>query len=268
MKHNCKIKLFLLAILLFSGISLSARGITPVEGDYKGVISDINFTPLQLSIFSEEKMQLFDEKAHAFVVLGLISAQQKSSIIAFAPLCVVNNYFLQVATLGNLNGNNWGIAIAPIGNGHEKCYGLQVGFLNYISCKSGGIQAGFYNDRGMIQLGIRNQSGIVQIGFSNVGNHFMSEEAEKKEKTCVQFQLGLLNDADDDDSIQLGAINESGRVQFGLINTNEKDGFQFGLFNTSVGRWKNSFQIGILNYNKRSYIPWMPLINFDMGKKE
>ena len=135
MKHNCKIKLFLLAILLFSGISLSARGITPVEGDYKGVISDINFTPLQLSIFSEEKMQLFDEKAHAFVVLGLISAQQKSSIIAFAPLCVVNNYFLQVATLGNLNGNNWGIAIAPIGNGHEKSYGVQIGFMNYITMR-------------------------------------------------------------------------------------------------------------------------------------
>jgi len=45
---------------------------------------------------------------------------------------------------------------------------------------------------------------------------------------------------------------------------NVADKFQIGLFN--IGQNGATLQIGLLNYNPKSYIPWMPLINFDMGK--
>ena len=28
-----------------------------------------------------------------------------------------------------------------------------------------------------------------------------------------------------------------------------------------------TFQLGLLNYNPRSYIPWLPIVNWDMGRK-
>ena len=47
-------------------------------------------------------------------------------------------------------------------------------------------------------------------------------------------------------------------------------GFQFGLFNFTPGtenfEEKTSFQLGLLNYNSKSYIPWLPLVNWDMGR--
>jgi len=266
-------KKVLLFVILLSAIQLSARGIASVKGHYKGIISGVKFTPLQLSIFSSEKMQLFDETAYSIFSFGVLAVYQQYSIISVAPLCGVNNYFLQVAVLSNLNGDSRGIALALI-NAHNKNYGLQTGLLNYSGDKKWGMQTGIYNENGLLQLGILNYDGLVQIGFYNEGYYFLYdslEQATEKEKNIVGFQIGLFNNCDNT-CIQLGAVNGDGRIQFGLVNINKREGVQIGLFNAShdgyVVSLNTSVQLGLLNYNPRSYIPWLPLINWDMGKKE
>ena len=72
---------------------------------------------------------------------------------------------------------------------------------------------------------------------------------EEIEKHNELLQLCGINIAD---SVYIGIVNDSDKVQIGLLNN---------------GRNGALFQIGLLNYNPNSYVPWMPLINFDMGKK-
>ena len=69
------------------------------------------------------------------------------------------------------------------------------------------------------------------------------------------------------DFIQIGVANLNQEVQIGGLNIADlyKSGyFQCGLFN--VGSY--GVQIGLLNYNPGSYIPWMILFNFAMKPAE
>ena len=113
-----------------------------------------------------------------------------------------------------------------------------------------------------------NYDGLAQIGFYNEGYYFLYDN---KEKNMIGFQLGLLNNCNNA-CIQLGAFNgDGGKFQFGLVNVNKNDGVQIGLFNATSHRVvdkETSFQIGLLNYNPKSYIPWLPLVNWDMDKEE
>jgi len=256
-------KKLLLSVILLSTVYLSARGFASIRGEYKGLISGVEFTPLQLSICSAEKMQLFDETACSICSFGVLAVYQEFSIISAAPLCGVNNYFLQVAALSNFDGDSRGIAIAPI-NAHNKNYGLQTGLLNWSDDKKWGMQAGIYNENGLLQLGLFNYDGLLQVGFYNEGYYWITE------KDMTGFQLGLLNNCGDNACIQVGAINGDGEFQFGIVNVSGKDGIQVGLFNackdSRIVERNTSIQIGLLNYNPRSYIPYLPLINWDMGQ--
>ena len=263
-------KKILQLVILLSAVQLSARGFAPIHGTHSGIISGVNFTPLQISIFPSEKTQLFDEAAYTIFSVGLLAVYQQFSIISVAPLCGVNNYFLQVAVLCNLDGDSRGIALAPV-NAHNKNYGLQTGLLNWSGDKKLGMQTGIYNENGLFQLGILNYDGLLQIGFYNEGYYFLYDSLEKateKEKNTIGFQLGLLNNCDNA-CVQIGAINGGdGEIQLGLVNVNRKDGVQIGVFNASdngcVVDRKTSIQFGLLNYNPRSYIPWLPFVNWDM----
>ena len=62
---------------------------------------------------------------------------------------------------------------------------------------------------------------------------------------------------------QILGINIADTVYAGLVNISNM--IQIGLVNISPGAL---FQIGLINYNPRSYIPWMPLINFNMGREK
>ena len=62
----------------------------------------------------------------------------------------------------------------------------------------------------------------------------------------------------------INLIEQNYGLQVGIGNFSARDtGIQIGVLNMD-----GSLQIGLLNYNPKSYIPFMPLINFDMGKKE
>jgi hypothetical protein len=50
-------------------------------------------------------------------------------------------------------------------------------------------------------------------------------------------------------------------IQASPVNMCDKlEGLQFGLFNASKHA---SFQLGILNYNEKAWIPWLPIINWN-----
>ena len=234
------------------------------EPETKGLISDIAFTPLQLTLLPMDNAQLFDGKTHCFFAFGLFLVEQQSTIISFAPFQGSNNNYFLKAGLFNISENNWALAAAPV-NFDSKNYGLQVGMYNQTAFQDWGMQAGIYNQRGMIQLGLFNINGRFQLGLRNKGYRTYDES---KEKDVTEVQFGVLNSCKKS-GVQFGLINGGGTIQSGLCNLNKTDGFQFGLFNASLEIYnkETSFQLGLLNYNSRSYIPWLPLVNWDMGRE-
>lgn len=127
---------------------------------------------------------------------------------------------------------------ALVANSLQNNYGLQVNplFMGTVTEKNYGISIGFENYSKKcygIQLGVLNHS-------------WAGEEIEKERER-----------------LQIFGINIADTVYCGLVNISNK--VQIGIFNASPG---GAFQIGLLNYNLKSYIPFLPLINWDMGRKE
>lgn len=83
-------------------------------------------------------------------------------------------------------------------------------------------------------------------------------------------QISLLGMTGEMECLQLLGVNIADEIQIGLINSAEHKVFsedfderflQIGLFNEG-----GKFQIGLLNYNPRSWIPFLPLFNCNMGR--
>jgi hypothetical protein len=75
------------------------------------------------------------------------------------------------------------------------------------------------------------------------------------------IKIGLINYTDFFKYGQFLGINIADTVQVGLVN--DMGPFQIGVLN---GRGR--VQIGLWNYCPGSYIPYLPLINFDMGRQD
>lgn len=89
-------------------------------------------------------------------------------------------------------------------------------------------------------------------------------------KNCYGIQLGIVNYSwagepveENRKRLQVIGMNIADTVYLGVVNISNK--FQIGAVNLSGGA---IFQLGLLNYNPKSYIPWMPLVNFSFGGKE
>jgi hypothetical protein len=81
------------------------------------------------------------------------------------------------------------------------------------------------------------------------------------------ISLGLVNLFDRCNGLAVGIVNlmtYNNGVSVGVVNSAPNNIFQLGLFNSS----ESGLQIGLLNYNSRSYIPWLPFVNWDMGREE
>lgn len=119
---------------------------------------------------------------------------------------------------------------------------------------------------------LQNNYGIqlnpLFLGTATDNNYGISWGVENYSKKCYGIQLGIINRSfagdkieKDNERLQFCGINISDTLYLALINFSNE--FQIGLFNFSKGA---VFQLGVLNYNPKSYIPWLPLINFDMGR--
>ena len=185
-------KLFLF-ILLATTLNLFAHFPIAVDTDEsRGLISNVDFAPLQVGIGFFENCQLYDGNVNTFISLGGLGLLQKSAVISFAPISGVNkNYFLQCGCLMTCTETNYLLTVSLV-NLVKHNYGLQIGVGN-ISTHNRGIQIGMFNTGGFLH----------------------------------------------------------------------NSGIQIGMFNTG-----GFLQLGLLNYNPSSYIPWLPLVNWDMGREE
>ena len=167
-----------LFILLATTLNLFAHFPVIVDSDKsKGLISDVDFAPLQVGVGFFDKWQLYDGNAHSFVSVGILGLMQKSAVTSFAPINMLKkNYFLQCGFLASATEENYFFSFALF-NATHKNYGLQLGAGN-ISESDWGIQVGLgnlgpqiqigaYNIDGQIQIGILNSHGKIQIGLLN-----------------------------------------------------------------------------------------------------
>ena len=257
---------------------LTVMCISPVfadQFDEKGLISGWKFAPLQLGILPKENAQLFDGSTHCLGAFSLLGIKQTSAVISMAPFNELHsNYGIQISTIQAKGRNNYGFSFGFY-TSWQKNYAIQIGVLNNIENILGGgdrLSIVGMNIADFIQIGMINSDVPVQCGFINGQNdgYFQAGAINYGEKNS--FQLGLLN-ACVDSKIQIALVNGGGKgiLQIGLFNVQE-NGVQVGLFNLTPGKenfkGKTSFQIGLLNYNPKSYIPWLPLVNFSFGGKE
>ena len=144
-----------------------------------------------------------------------------------------------IISLGGLTGleNNYAIQMSAASLA-DRNYGLMIGMYLNATGNNCGVKIGLFNFSGKFKLlqflGI-NCFDFLHIGIANLN---------------APLQIGIFNACD-------GGYDDRGiNWQLGILNVAADYDSRF------------TFQIGLLNYNPKSYIPWLPFINWDMGKKE
>lgn len=222
------IKFFIIGLTLATCINSYALDSLHIfkEGNYK-----VDFTPIQIGVIGN----LFDTK---------------------------NVYGFSFALPVSSNENNYGIATGIWGKSKNHC-GIQ---LNLFNCANelNGVQIGFIGILEKAKGKASESSGGVQLNL--LGN--ISE-------TLFGFQSGLFNQSGRLNGMQFGLVNGADQgLQLGLVNIFNSPrtlgGFdscqsdariQIGIYNHSNS---SVFQVGALNYNKNSLIPFFPLFNFSI----
>ena len=144
-----------------------------------------------------------------------------------------------IISLGGLTGleNNYAIQMSAASLA-DRNYGLMIGMYLNATGNNCGVKIGLFNFSVKFKLlqflGI-NCFDFLHIGIANLN---------------APLQIGIFNACD-------GGYDDRG------IN------WQLGILNVAADYDSSfTFQLGLLNYNPRSYIPWMPLVNWDMGREE
>ena len=144
-----------------------------------------------------------------------------------------------IISLGGLTGleNNYAIQMSAASLA-DRNYGLMIGMYLNATGNNCGVKIGLFNFSVKFKLlqflGI-NCFDFLHIGIANLN---------------APLQIGIFNACD-------GGYDDRG------IN------WQLGILNVAADYDSSfTFQLGLLNYNPRSYIPWLPLVNWDMGKEE
>ena len=144
---------------------------------------------------------------------------------------VANNYFTQVGLI-DVCGFNYAFEVGLL-NLTGRNFGVSIGAFNVESpggrLESDGLSSKLLGS----QVGLVNAGGGLQAGFYNIGGSF-----------------------------QVGALNADGHVQIGLLNAaiNGDDG--------DYGDRSACLQVGLLNYNPRGLVKWLPIFNFSRGRKD
>ena len=104
-------------------------------------------------------------------------------------------------------------------------------------------------------LGLLQKSAVISFApISGVNkNYFLQCGLTICTETNYLLTVSLVNLVKHNYGLQIGVGNFS----------THNSGIQIGMFNTG-----GFLQLGLLNYNPRSYIPWLPLVNWDMGREE
>lgn len=213
----------------------------------KGLISGWKFAPLQIGLGLRSFSNLVDEKTNTIITFGLLYMEQNSAVFSFALGTELNqNYGIQPGFLISAS-DNYGLMAGFTCHSHDS-YGLKLGVIN-VKGKFAQAQLLGIDIADTVAIGLLHLEYPVPIGLCNLNNTNKSV-----------FQAGIFNYSQS--GTQLGVVNSGGVWQFGLFNHSK---------NVTKYSWEKpdqsgKFQFGLLNYNEKSYLPWLPLVNFDMGR--
>ena len=112
---------------------------------------------------------------------------------------------------------------------------------------------------GLSTLAIRNYG--ISLGLINMGKNHGLQIGALLNSSDHAGQICGVNIAD---KVLIGIVHGKNMDEEGRSSDMEPSFLQIGVFNYSDG----TVQIGVLNYNPRSYIRWMPLVNFAMKKDD
>jgi hypothetical protein len=165
--------------------------------------------------------------------------------------------------LGQREGDGGGLAVALLANDTKgSFYGVQVAGL----CNSGPYGAKPDEDLGRawgVQIAPANFGDATGVQLGLLNGLVFSHDVPHND--LVGGQVGLWNGGGDVYGVQVGAIGCVAKdlygVQCGAVTfASRARGVQLGLWNTVTVR--GGLQIGLLNYNAASIVPWFPLVNF------
>ena len=147
----------------------------------------------------------------------------------------------------NLNQKSAIASLAPL-NAVANNYFTQVGLIDVC-----GFNYAF--EVGLLNLTGRNFG--VSIGAFNVESPSGRLESDGLSSKLLGSQVGLVNAGG---GLQAGFYNR--HVQIGLLNAaiNGDDG--------DYGDRSACLQVGLLNYNPRGLVKWLPIFNFSRGRKD
>ena len=214
-------------VALLSGVALAHFPISVSPEPDDGLLS-VRWTPVQVGICSCRPVQLFPGDADVYgVAAGLLNLNQKSAVASLAPFNAVANNYFAQAGLIDVCEFNYAFEVGLL-NLTERNFGVSVGVFNVESPDGRLGNGGQFSWLPGLQVGLVNGGCGVQAGFYNIGGSF-----------------------------QIGALNADGRVQIGLLN---------GKINDDDGDY-SCLQVGLLNYNPRGIVKWMPIFNFSRGNE-
>ena len=126
-------------------------------------------------------------------------------------------------------------------NGLVSNYGLQMALLYRVSESNYGISLGLWES--FVEKNYGLSIGLIDCVKDNYGIQAGAVYSRCRDN----FQICGINIAD---RLRISVAN--------LVMSTEYPTLDIGLFNAGSAM----FQIGILNYNPRAFIPWFPLFNF------
>lgn len=133
-----------------------------------------------------------------------------------------------------------GVNLEPFWGGQKKVDVLSLQLLYGVSGQVQGIS--------VQGIGRTERFAGLQFGLANFITHFRG----------VDFSL--VSGVWENRGLQVGAVNFSGGTVpdfCGCEGVSRGGGMQLGIFNSAA----SGFQVGLLNYNQNSPVPWMILIN-------
>ena len=163
----------------------------------------------------------------------------------------------------------WPVSLVPAvaANDCADIYGLNLNLTTLFHCQKivYGISCGIFQASekhcGMTVAlinGAESTQGLA-VGIANI--------FQENKGVCI----GVINDVLHRNGVQTAGEYQRrpapNWLQIGIFN-HASEGVQFGLLNAAepVKESKSVIQIGLLNYNPQSLIPWLPLINWDMKR--
>jgi len=217
---------------------------------------------------------------YGLTVGGGIAMTKHNYGLLIGPFVCGNNYALTIGGISDIPnsmiGDNFGLKTQSVFSVCENNYGIILGGLfvgseeNNYGFEFGGIKS---------SVGESNRGICVSPGFTtSTKNHFLQLGTCNLTGLTSKIRGGRNQSANYQDMI----MEPSTGVQLGILNwvreTNNGENLkgslcereiipQKGDFNCQVGVFNYSevgsgFQLGVLNYNSKGFLPWFPFFNF------